>query len=109
MLRASPNLNPLNEENMKNSDELKYQSDLLLLLRELQGNSELNDAEIAYNFFHEKHCGIVNKHFPMETLTRKQQELELKPWITKGILTPGGSLHIRILGRRSNQKMREKG
>ena len=72
---------------MKHSDELKYQADLLLLLRELQCNHELYDAETAYNFFHEKHCGIIDKHYPWETLTRKQPELELKPWITKGILT----------------------
>ena len=70
---------------MKNSDELKYQADLLLLLRELLGNSGLTNAEIAYDFFHKKHCGIINKHYPMEILTRKQQELEFKPWITKGI------------------------
>ena len=72
---------------MRNSDELKYQADLLLVLRELRGNYSSVDVETAYNFFHEKHCGITDKHFPLETLTRKQQELELKPWITKGILT----------------------
>ena len=72
---------------MKHSNELNFQADLLLLLRELRSNSELYDAEIAYNFFHEKHCGIMDKHYPWETLTHKQRELELKPWITKGILT----------------------
>ena len=66
---------------------MKYQADLLLLLRELNHNSALHDAELAYNFFHEKHCCIVDKHFPWETLTRKQRDLELKPWITKGIVT----------------------
>ena len=66
---------------------MKYQADLLLVLRELQGNAELRNAETAYNFFHDKHCRIEDKHFPWETLTRKQQDLELKPWITKGILT----------------------
>ena len=79
--------NKFRRRNMKNSDESKYQADLLLLLRELQGNTELYNAEIAYNFFHEKHCLIVDKHYPWQTLTRKQPELELKPWITKGILT----------------------
>ena len=29
----------------------------------------------------------MDKHYPWETLTRKQRQLELKPWITKGILT----------------------
>ena len=78
---------PLKRRNMKHSNELNFQADLLLLLRELRSNSELYDAEIAYNFFHEKHCGIMDKHYPWETLTHKQRELELKPWITKGILT----------------------
>ena len=64
-----------------------FQADLLMLLREIQGNPELYDAETAYNFFHEKHCLIVNKHYPWETLTRKQRELEFKPWIIKRILT----------------------
>ena len=82
---------------MKNSDESKYQADLLLLLRELQGNTELYDAETAYNFFHEKHCLIVNKHYPWQTLTRKQRELELKPWITKGILTSSQTRTVQSL------------
>ena len=79
--------NNVKKRNMKNSDEMKYQADLLLLLRELQRNPSLYDAELAYNFFDEKHCCIVNKHFPWETLTCKRQDLELKPWITKVIVT----------------------
>ena len=86
-IKSKPKPTKFKRRNMKNSDESKYQADLLLLLRELQGNTELYDAETAYNFFHEKHCLIVNKHYPWQTLTRKQRELELKPWITKGILT----------------------
>ena len=81
-IKSKPKPKSFKRRNMKHSNELNYQADLLLLLRELHGNPELNDAEISYNFFHEKHCSIVNKHYPMETLTRKQQELELKPWIT---------------------------
>ena len=30
---------------------------------------------------------ILNKHFPLKILTRKEIELERKPWITQGILT----------------------
>jgi hypothetical protein len=30
---------------------------------------------------------ILNKHFPLKILTKKEIELERKPWITKGILT----------------------
>ena len=79
---------------MKISDELKYQADLYLVLQSLEMNSAPKDAEVAYNFFHENHKAILNKHYPMETLTRKQQELEVKPWITRGILTS-----IRIKSR----------
>ena len=86
-VKSKPKPKSFKRRNMKKSNDLNFQADLLLLLRELQGNSELNDAETAYNFFHEKHSSIAHKHFPMETLTRKQQLLELKPWITKGILT----------------------
>ena len=90
--------------NMKYSNELNYQADLLLVLRELQVNVGLRNAETAYNFFHEKHCGIVDKHFPWETLTRKQQELEIKPWITKGILT---SIRIKAKLFKSFQKYKK--
>ena len=86
-VKNKPKNNIIKRRNMKNSDELKYQADLLLLWRELLGNSDLKNAETAYDFFHKKHCGIINKHYPIEILTRKQQELEFKPWITKGILT----------------------
>ena len=86
-VKTKPKPKNFKRRNMRNSDELKYQADLLLVLRELQGNAELRNAETAYNFFHDKHCRIEDKHFPWETLTRKQQDLELKPWITKGILT----------------------
>ena len=95
-VKSKPKPKPIKRRNMKHSDELKYQADLLLLLRELQGNSELYDAEIAYNFFHEKHCAIMDKHYPWETLTRKQRQLELKPWITKGILTSTRVIHTYI-------------
>ena len=86
-IKTKPKPKPIKRRNMKLSDEVKFQADLLLLLRELQGNTEFYNAEIAYNFFHEKHCAIIDKHYPCETLTRKQRELERKPWITKGILT----------------------
>ena len=46
-VKTKPKPKPIKRRNMKHSDELKYQADLLLLLRELQSNSELYDAEIA--------------------------------------------------------------
>ena len=74
---------------MKNFDALDYQAELAIVLHELEGNrnTTLKNAEVAYNFFHKKNATILNRLAPMEFLTRKQAELELKPWITKGILT----------------------
>ena len=51
---------------MKKSNELNFQADLLLLLRELQNNRQLQDAENACNFFREKHCAKIDKHYPWE-------------------------------------------
>ena len=64
-VKSKPKLKSFKRRNMKKSNDLNFQADLLLLLRELQGSPELNDAETAYNFFHEKHSMIVHKHFPM--------------------------------------------
>ena len=79
----------IQRRNMKNFDELKYQADLYLLLQELelQKNTTYKNAEVAYNFFHKKNAAILHQLAPLEFLTRKQIELEMKPWITKGILT----------------------
>ena len=38
-------------------------------------------------FSTQKILAIVNKHAPFQIHTRRQFELERKPWITKGILT----------------------
>ena len=102
-IKNKPKPKTIRRRNMKKSNELNFQADLLLLLRELQGNSQLQDAENAYNFFHEKHCAIIDKHYPWETLTRKQRELELKPWITKGILT---STRVKVKLYRIFKKLR---
>ena len=63
---------------MKNFDPVNFQADLLLLLRELQNFVNPGDAEQAYLSFHKKYQAIVNKHAPIQILTRKQQELEHK-------------------------------
>ena len=86
-VKNKPKPKSMKRRNMKNFDELKYQADLNLVLQELQVNFVNEDAEKAYTFFHKKHSCILNKHSPIEFLTQKQIELELKPWITKGILT----------------------
>ena len=79
----------IQRRNMKNFDPLEYQIELdaVLHVLETNKNTTLKNAEVAYNFFHNKNATILNKLAPMEFLTRKQVELELKPWITKGILT----------------------
>ena len=82
--RAKPK--QMKRRNMKNSDPLHYQADLNLLLQHLRENSHPDDAETAYLIFHEKHNAIINKHYPFEVLTKKQAELEFKPWITRGIV-----------------------
>ena len=82
--RAKPK--QVKRRNMKNSDPLHYQADLNLLLQLLRENSHPDDAETAYLIFHDKHNAILNKHYPFEILTKKQAELEFKPWITKGIV-----------------------
>ena len=69
---------------MKNFVAANFQADLLLILRKIEN---VRDAESSFQYFHEKYIDVVDKHSPFQTLTRKQQELELKPWITKGILT----------------------
>ena len=45
----------------------------------------IDNAEMAFDFFQKRYQAILNKHAPIQILTRKQLELELKPWITKGI------------------------
>ena len=87
-VKSKPKPKVIQRRNMKNFDALRYQADLYLVLQELEMHKTTlyKNAEVAYNFFHKKHSAILHKHAPMEFLTRKQVELELKPWITKGIL-----------------------
>ena len=88
-VKNKPQHKPIQRRNMKNFDALKYQADLYLVLQELEMHktTTYKNAEAAYNFFHKKNAAILHELAPLEFLTRKQVELELKPWITKGILT----------------------
>ena len=86
-IKNKPKPKSTKRRNMKNFDPGNFQGDLLLILRELQKFNKSDDAEQAFLYFHKKYQAIVNKHAPFQILTRKQQELERKPWITKGILT----------------------
>ena len=83
-VKSKPKPKCIKRRNMKNFNTGNFQADLLLVLRELYNS---NNAETAFLFFHKKFLAIVNKHAPFQILTRKQFELERKPWITKGILT----------------------
>ena len=75
---------------LKNFDPNNFQTDLNIhILSEI---SEYDDVEEAYCFFHQKFLEILNKHAPIKFLTKKEQELEHKPWITKGILK---STHVK--------------
>jgi hypothetical protein len=86
-INNKPKTKTIRRRNMKNFDTGLFQADLLLLLREIQTFTNPGDAEQAYLHFHKNYQTIVNKHSPIQILTRKQQELERKPWITNGILT----------------------
>jgi hypothetical protein len=85
-IKSKTNPKLTKRRNMKNFDPIQYQNDLNLLLQEII-NIENEGIEKTYNFFHKRHLAIINKHAPIEFLTRKQAELEFKPWITKGLLT----------------------
>ena len=67
---------------MKNFKPENFQAVLSLLSKEPYHQN----ADTAFKFFHKKFQAIVNKHAPFQMLTRKEFELECKPWITKGIL-----------------------
>ena len=87
-VKMKPQQKSIQRRNMKNFDVLEYQAELNLVLQELERhkNTKYKNAEEAYDFFHKKNAAILHRLAPLEFLARKQVELELKPWITKGIL-----------------------
>ena len=52
---------------------------------ELQIESS-NNTNTKYDTFHNHILSVINKHAPLQTLSRKETKNLLKPWITKGIL-----------------------
>jgi hypothetical protein len=68
----------------KNVDILAFQNDLLQLI--MYKIINLDEFEDACNHTHKMSLQILNKHFPLKILTKKELELECKPWITNGIL-----------------------
>ena len=84
-VKSTTKKKPVKRRDLKNFDSNKFQAELLnSILPEIE---KVVDAEDAYNLFHEKYLSILNCHAPYKFLNRKEQELEQKPWITKGILT----------------------
>ena len=69
----------------KNTDIPAFQNDLLQLI--LYKIVNIDNFVEASDHTHKTTLHILNKHFPLEILTKKEIELESKPWITKGILT----------------------
>ena len=68
----------------KNLDPVAFQNDLLQLI--LYKIINLDNYEDACKYTHKISLHILNKHYPVKILTKKEQELERKPWITRGIL-----------------------
>ena len=69
---------------MKNLNQNKYLKDL----KEIENLNLLKykNADVMFNFYQDKLISIIDKHAPYRTLSRKEQKLRLKPWITKSIL-----------------------
>ena len=84
-VKTSTKKKPVKRRDMKNFDTKTFQAELLnSILPEIE---KVINAEDAYNLFHEKYLSILDAHAPYKLLNKKEQELERKPWITKGILT----------------------
>ena len=68
-----------------NFDLTKFQADLLELI--LHKIVNFDEFYKAYDYSHKMILNILDEHYPIKILNRKEIELERKPWITKGILT----------------------
>ena len=67
-----------------NFDLAKFQNDLLELILYKIVNFE--DFYKAFDYSHKMLLNILNEYYPIKILSKKEIELERKPWITKGIL-----------------------
>ena len=68
-----------------NFDLTRFQTDLLELI--LHKIVNIEDFYKAFDYSHKMILNILNEHYPIKILSKKEIELERKPWITKGILT----------------------
>ena len=65
-----------------NFDLANFQTDLLELI--LYKIVNFGEFYKAFDFTHKMLLNILNEHFPIKILNKKEIELERKPWITKG-------------------------
>ena len=52
----------------------------------LQSIIEGDDVNTSYNSFHAHLQNTIDKHAPIKSLSKKETELKINPWLTKGIL-----------------------
>ena len=72
----------------KNFSEESFCEDLKTKLHNLHGDLISHKSDIDYQFSTFIHClqSVIDRHAPFVTLSKKQQKISLKPWISKGIL-----------------------
>ena len=63
--------------NIKLFDPVKFQYNSILLAVE---------TDDAFTFFHKTYFSLLNSQAPLKFLTKKDNKLEQKTWITKGLL-----------------------
>ena len=68
-----------------NFDIAKFQTDLLELI--LHKIVNFDEFYKAFDYSHKMILNVLNEHYPIKILNKKEIELERKPWITNGILT----------------------
>ena len=69
---------------MKNFNHDKYLEDLNKI--ENLNLLQYKNANVMFNVYQYELINIIDKHAPYRILSRKEQKLRLKPWITESIL-----------------------
>ena len=66
----------------------EFNENIINETRNFMSNEHENDANMAFNHFHNNLIALYNKYFPLVRMSRKQ--FKHKPYITKGILVSIG-------------------
>ncbi len=76
------------KRNFKNFNENDFITDVKQLNFDNLNNTQnpQNNIDIKYDYFHNNILQIIEKHAPLQPLSKKKKKQLLKPWITKGIL-----------------------